>query len=59
MGQSGASLEVMAELRCGHSAGTSSNVFCAGDEQVFAVIEDILAEVFELFPVRARPHRRR
>ena len=47
-GHSAAILEVMPELRCDPSA--SANVYCAGNDRTFAVIEDILAETFALFP---------
>ena len=47
-GHSAAILEAMPELRCDPSA--SANVYCAGNDRTFAVIEDILAETFALFP---------
>ena len=49
-GHSAAILEVMPELRCDPAAGSSANVYCAGNDRTFAVIEDILAETFALFP---------
>ena len=49
-GHSAAILKAMPELRCDPAAGSSANVYCAGNERTFAVIEDILAETFALFP---------
>ena len=49
-GHSAAILKVMPELRCDPPAGSSANVYCAGNERVFAVIERILEETFALFP---------
>ena len=49
-GHSAAILKVMPELRCDASAGSSGNVYCAGNDRVFAVIERILEETFALFP---------
>ncbi len=47
-GHSAAILKAMPELRCDPSAG--ANVYCAGNDRTFAVIEDILSETFALFP---------
>ncbi len=47
-GHSAAILKAMPELSCDPSAG--ANVYCAGNDRTFAVIEDILAETFALFP---------
>ena len=49
-GHSAAILKVMPELRCEPSAGSTANVYCAGNDRVFAVIERILEETFALFP---------
>ena len=49
-GHSAAILKAMPELRCDPAAGSSANVYCAGNDRTFAVIEDILAETFALFP---------
>ena len=48
-GHSAAILRAMPELRCDPEDG-SANVYCAGNERTFAVIEHILAETFDLFP---------
>ena len=48
-GHSAAILRAMPELRC-DPADAGANVYCAGNERTFAVIEEILAETFELFP---------
>ncbi len=49
-GHSAAILKAMPELRCDPAAGSAANVYCAGNDRTFAVIEDILTETFALFP---------
>lgn len=56
-GHSTAALNAYPELSCtgrGHDvnigAGVHTGVYCAGNEQTFAFLEDVLSEVMELFP---------
>lgn len=48
-GHSAAILRAMPELRCDPADG-GANVYCAGNERTYAVIEAILAETFAMFP---------
>jgi hexosaminidase len=58
-GHSTAALRAYPELSCTGGpfkadlpAGIFNGVYCAGNEQVFAFLEDVLDEVFKLFPGR-------
>jgi hypothetical protein len=39
--------------------GVFEDVFCAGNDSTFAMLEDVLTEVMDLFPSPIHPHRRR
>jgi hexosaminidase len=45
-GHSGAVLRAYPQLAC----ETNANVFCAGNDEAFAFLQDVLTEVMELFP---------
>lgn len=45
-----AALVAYPELRCETSLPGGENVYCAGSEDTYAFLEDVLAEVVELFP---------
>lgn len=47
-GHSAAALTAYPEMRCDHLP--NNGVYCAGNDQVFAFLEDVLTEVFALFP---------
>lgn len=47
-GHSGAALRSYPEFSCSGKPG--ANVYCAGKDATFAFLEDVLAEVFNLFP---------
>lgn len=49
-GHSLAASQAYPELRCRVEGNQRQNVFCAGSEETFSVLEGVLAEVMELFP---------
>ena len=49
-GHSRAALAAYPELRCEIFPPGEDNVYCAGNEDTYAFLEDVLAEVVELFP---------
>ena len=49
-GHSHAILSVMPELKCDPSSKDWINIFCAGNDKTYEVLEDILEETFSLFP---------